>query len=74
MEIIWLDGKGCEGQFVVEIMFSDGGTGYMKSPTHDGACEDYEFFWRVNPEIVGMTLYNTEWKPLATKTRMGVAA
>jgi len=73
MEIRWLDGKGCEGQFVVEITFSDGGKGYMKNPTHKEACENYDFFWRVNPEIVGMTLYNPEWKPLAAKTRSKAA-
>ena len=73
-DIRWLDGQSAEGQFVLEIMFENGRPGYLKSKTYQKACDNYERFWEINPEIVGMTLYSPEWKPIATKTRMGVAA
>ena len=74
MNIQWMDGRGSEGQFILEIMFSGGGLGYMKSPSYEKSCENYERFWKINPEIVGMTLYSSTGKVVASKTRMGVAA
>jgi hypothetical protein len=72
MQVRWLDGQSAEGQFVLEIMFSGGGMGYMKSKTYEQACQNYDNFWNINPEIVGMTLYNLEGKVVANKTRMEV--
>jgi hypothetical protein len=73
-DIRWLDGKGSEGNFVLEIMFRDGGKGYMKNESYLKISDCYDLLWRVNPEIVGMTLYDPQGKPVATKTRMGMAA
>jgi hypothetical protein len=72
-EIKWLDGNGSEGQFVLELQFISG-VNYLKSKTYEQAVQRYDLFWKINPEIVGMTLYDASNQVIASKSRMAVAA
>ena len=72
-EIKWLDGNGCEGQFILEIQFISG-VSYMKNQNYETICKNYDLFWQTNPEIVGMTLYDASNRVIASKSRMAVAA
>jgi len=72
-QIKWLDGNGSEGQFILELQFV-AGVNYLKSKTYEQAVERYELFWKINPEIIGMTLYDCDNRVIASKNRMAVAA
>lgn len=69
MKINWLDGKDSTGKFVLEIMFRDGGTGYLKNESYEETCKSYDLFWD-SAEVVGLTIFSPDWKPVATRTRM----
>jgi hypothetical protein len=43
-DIKWLDGKTSEGLFVLEIMFSDGGKGFMKGD-YNHVSNHYTILW-----------------------------
>lgn len=70
MKINWLDGKDSAGMFVLEIMFRDGGTGFLKSES--GIIFLFKIIDMVwdSTEVVGLTIFDPKGKPLATKTRM----
>lgn len=67
--ITWLDGKDSTGKFVLEIMFQDGGKGYLKNESYEETCKSYDFFWD-SSKVVGLTIFDPEGKPVATRTRM----
>ena len=69
MEIQWLDGKDSNGKFILELVFQDGGKNYLKNESSEEICRNYDIFWE-SREIVGMTIFNPEGKPVATRTRM----
>jgi hypothetical protein len=69
MEIQWLNGKDSNGKFVLEIMFRDGGAGYLKNESYDETYKSYDLFWD-SSEVVGLTIFDLDGKPIATRTRM----
>lgn len=71
--INWFDGKDAKNNFVLEMLFANGGTGFLKNESYEKISGQYDFFWD-NDQIVGMTLYNPEGKVVATKCRNKIAA
>lgn len=71
-EIQWLDGGAADGMFVMEIGFKDG-TGYVKRPSFALINSDLELFWRVNPDIVSITIYDPSRKVVASRFRTSVS-
>ena len=67
MKIMWLNGDSTDC-FVLEMFFADGNFGYLKNKSYAEICSRYESFWN-DPNILGLTLYNTEGNVVATKYR-----
>lgn len=72
--IKWMDGKPATDCFILELHFVDNGLNYMKQESYEKISEWYEFFWRVNPEIVGMVLYDLKRNVIGRKFRAAQAA
>jgi hypothetical protein len=72
-DIRWLDGKNSNGKFILEMLFSNGGTGYLKNDSYEAISKHYEVLWD-SPEVVSMTLYHPNGKVVAAKNKPGVAA
>lgn len=68
MKIKWLDGNCHENCFVLELTFADGNNAYLKNSNYSKICDRYEKLWD-DPNILGLTLYNTEGDVVATKYR-----
>lgn len=71
--IKWLDGKPATDCFILELHFVNNGLNYMKQADYETMVAWYDFFWRSNPEIVGMVLYDLKRRVIASKNRMAVA-
>lgn len=69
--IKWNDGKTSEDKFVLEIMFSDGGKNYLKGD-YSRISNHYTILWEED-NVVGMTIYNPQWKVVAAKFRSAMA-
>lgn len=60
MDIKWLDGKGAEGKFILEINFIGGGKGYFKHDSYEGimkilnTIKDY-------PDIISTELHEPKY-------------
>jgi len=72
-DIKWLDGQDAKGKFILEMLFANGGTGYLKNDSYEAICKHYEVLWD-SPEVVSMTLYHPNGKVVAAKNKANVAA
>lgn len=72
-DIKWLDGKNAAGKYVLEIIFVNGGKGYLKNEKYETISEQYRVLFD-SPEVAGMTLYHINGKPICTKSKTATAA
>ena len=72
-DIKWLDGQDAKGHFILEMLFANGGKGFLKNTSYEAICKHYEVLWG-SPEVVCMTLYHPNGKVVAAKNKSGVAA
>jgi len=64
-DVRWLDGKDCNGQFVLEIHYKHGGQAYMKNTSQ----EKIEFYYGLLqgcPEVLGAVIYNPAGEPVVS--------
>jgi hypothetical protein len=71
--IKWLDGKDASGQYFIEIAYIGGGKGYIKNASYEKICHYYNMVVDIQ-DVIHATLYNTEGKVVAAKSKMGCAA
>jgi len=71
--IAWLDGKDANGKFILEILFSNGKTGYLKNSNLE-VLNDYQRIFRSATDIVKMTIYDPAKNVVSEKSKMAVAA
>jgi len=71
MDIKWLDGQPATGMFILEMLFENGGKGYLKNADYQMISHWYTSLWS-NTECVSMTLYDPSLKVIAAKNRPGV--
>jgi hypothetical protein len=72
-DIKWHDGKNANGKYVLEIIFNNGSTGYLKNENYEKISEQYSVLFDC-PTVAGMTLYNSDGKAIATKNKTATAA
>ena len=72
-DIKWFDGKDAKGKFILEMNFANGGKSYLKNESYEQVCHWYDVLWG-SPELIAMTLFNTEGKVVAAKNKTGIAA
>jgi hypothetical protein len=67
-EVKWLDGKQSHGKYVLEMVFADGGKGYLKNESKNRIEEQYEFFWNCE-EVVQLTIFDTNGQWIVSKAK-----
>jgi len=72
-DIKWIDGKSATGKYVLEIIFVNGGKGYLKNENYEAISGQYTGLIDC-PEVAGMTLYNADGKCIASKCKTATAA
>ena len=68
--IRWLDGKSAEGKFILELNYTNGGTGYLKNESEERINHYYEIM-ADSPEIAGLTIYRPDGSIVVQKVCFG---
>jgi len=66
--IKWLDGQNAFGKYVLEILYDNGSSGYMKNDSYEQICHYYRLALEL-PEVLSVTIYNPQWKVVCTTAR-----
>ena len=64
-DVQWFDNKDCQGHFVLEMNYKNGGRAYMKNESK----EKIEFYYGLLqdcPDVLTAVIYNPAGKPLVT--------
>lgn len=67
-KINWFDGKTSVGKYVLELLYDNGSTSYMKSESYD-QIRGYHSLALGLPEVVGLTVYNPQWQVVCSTAR-----